>query len=139
MHALSLPLGLPRPKLSSVDSPLCHETAVEGRNIWYERWRHRQKCHKQTFAVYEQLSENEKVRTKITGEGRCRTSDFTDHCECFVLPLHKRLRGWVPRHLRYCAYCKRFTKRLKRDNMRCEYQFHVTFRGLGLLWVDMIE
>jgi hypothetical protein len=122
LHALSKPLNLPYLALSSVDSPLC-KTVVEGKNTWYERYnryRHRLLCHSETFAVYQQLDENKRLKTKITGADRCRTSESTNHCECFVLPLHKRLKGWVPKDLRFCPDCRRFTKRVKKYNMRCE-------------------
>jgi hypothetical protein len=74
------------------------------------------------------------VGERVDGEKWCRTNSRTDHCECFVVPLHRRLTEWVPGDMRYCRVCKKFTRRVKREKMRCEYHLTVSaFFGLVLM------
>jgi hypothetical protein len=45
------------------------------------------------------------------------------HCQCFVdsKALYERLRTWVPKELKYCYRCERFTFRKKSQNWRCMF------------------
>lgn len=123
MHALSKTIHLPRPELSSVDSQLC-EIAIGSTRVY---------CTLSLIAIiytgmiairFRSTLTNNWTKPKdwkpVKDADQCPVSESVSHCECFVLLLHKHLGEWMPKDLRFCNECKRFTRRVKRHNMRCE-------------------
>lgn len=47
-------------------------------------------------------------------QGHCKTRGCTGCCPCVSCPLWAQLKGWMPRDLKYCVTCHKFTLRNKK-------------------------
>jgi hypothetical protein len=132
MYNLWKKLNLTPPPLTTVDTPLCLTPGVKTRRehtmeeintYWlnhYPYHRHSM-CHALSRAAF--LKQNPTTVLKYPDANYCKTSQMTDHCECYVVPLHMRLKdsGWIPANLKYCHKCRKFTRRLAKNKNRCKY------------------
>ncbi|PSS25830.1 hypothetical protein M430DRAFT_33397 [Amorphotheca resinae ATCC 22711] len=108
--------------------PLCFKSRPKdqhyepsAQHMSFARLGHRAECHR---LCYEEMVKRRRARGWSAPPLRgCRTSRWTAHCECFSRSavLHRRLRTWVPKGLRYCSTCETFTERKAWRKGRCNH------------------
>lgn len=124
LHSKSLYSMIPNKSSVSLDqtdlsSPLSGHSSSQLIH-WSSMDTHKQHCH---IASYN----GHKARNDLLGKStaplraKCRTGWQSKHCECFTRyqKLYVRLREWMPKGLRYCGQCQKFTRRKKGQEGRC--------------------
>ncbi|KAH8804711.1 hypothetical protein F5884DRAFT_796950 [Xylogone sp. PMI_703] len=81
----------------------------------------RQMCHEIAYKNAVAQAERQGLRPPARTRRRCFGRRWWGHCECYEgeLSLHRRLAPWMPRGLKYCDACVKFTRRKKAHNNRC--------------------
>jgi hypothetical protein len=99
---------------------ICGQHQIDDHSNWSTRYNHRQECHKRSYEAICKL--NELSGKRIPDLKKCRTRQWTNHCECFSRRsrLHHRISKWMPQGLNYCGTCEMFTRRKKGHNGRCK-------------------
>jgi hypothetical protein len=123
------------PSLEATDNdPLCGKLDLS--NGWACRYQHRLECHKHSYATFFFRNMQEGKPTPPM-KPKCRTNWRSLHCECYTkrTKLHYRLAAWMPKGLRYCGTCRKFTKRKAQHRGRCKLSnspFTVCFSSANL-------
>jgi hypothetical protein len=88
---------------------------------WFRYSPHRRTCH--ALCHINLASRLEQQGLPVPESDKCKTRSQMAHCQCFVdsKALYERLRTWVPKELKYCYRCERFTFRKKSQNWRCMF------------------
>jgi hypothetical protein len=77
---------------------------------------HRRECHELSSAIFRAQNPSKKISRS---RKRCAaTASRANHCQCFSIPLHRRLRSWFPATLGFCRSCDRFTPRKGKGKAR---------------------
>jgi hypothetical protein len=136
---------IPRLSLSTVDSRPCsphHRTdkkpvIVTGPHPPPEG--HRRLCHAESRAAF--LGRAIPLDEDFLDAGHCKTLGWISHCECYAVTLYKRLEGWVPPDLKFCANCRIFTYRCSKDSRLCgmnirraKYELKLSGMRRGYMW-----
>ena len=136
LNSLAASLKDPFPDLKHKDDFLCPFSGSLnysfGPSSPHTRCYNRQSCHKISYEVAIREAKDQgrrlpkssfrKRNVAVNGTSLCRSSWLSRHCECFSrrTTLYWRLRLWMPKGLRYCSRCAKFTRRKRNHRGICK-------------------